>query len=213
MEQKLSRYQNVLVLLIALLLHAGILLSIIMIKFDQPQTEAMVMLAQDNEPQPRQTPQNDWVTTSQSMATQAPPSAMPCKPLLNEQNTPAEERPERSAPSLNEEQMQNAVSLAQKLLARAEKREVKKEEPAQSKKFQEEPVKQDTPQPQSPAITLAQLTQGFMQHMQESPMTMAAMRIRVILFWLALISPFRFSLCLPCNRKDDACIPYVALTI
>ena len=87
MEQKLSRYQNLIVLLITLLLHAGIILSIIIMKFDHPQTEAMVVLAQDNEPKQYQTPQNDWVTMSQATQASQPslqgsyggqaPSAMP----------------------------------------------------------------------------------------------------------------------------------------
>ena len=178
MEQKLSRYQNLLVLIIALLLHAGILLSIIIMKFDHPQTEAMVVLAQNDEPQQYQTPQNDWVTMSQSSPTSPSPPTQQTMPSP-EQQAPTQQAQElqamqEAAPILNEEQMQNAVSLAQKLLARAEKREVAKKEPEQPKKSQDQLVKQPSSpaeQPQSPSLTLAQLTQGFMQHLQESPMT------------------------------------------
>ena len=70
--------------------------------------------------------------------------------------------------------MQNAVSLAQKLLARAEKREVTKKEVKKSEPPEEQLVKQE--QPQSPSLTLAQLTQGFMQHLQESPMTVRSQK-------------------------------------
>ncbi|TET34689.1 hypothetical protein E3J61_02590 [Candidatus Dependentiae bacterium] len=187
MEQKLSRYQNIIVLLITLLLHAGIILSIIIMKFDHPLSEAMVVLAQDSEPEQYQTPQNDWVTTSQALATpsssakatQASPKAMPGtaadrssdKPEPQTQEQQAEQEP---APMLNEEQMQNAVSLAQKLLARAEKREVTKKEVKKSEPPEEQLVKQE--QPQSPSLTLAQLTQGFMQHLQESPMTVRSQK-------------------------------------
>jgi len=192
MEQKLSRYQNLIVLLITLLLHAGIILSIIIMKFDHPQTEAMVVLAQDSEPEQYQTPQNNWVTTSQALATpsssakatadrsspaqaEPPPSdfakASSDKPEPQTQEQPAVQE---AAPTLNEEQMQNAVSLAQKLLARAEKREATKKEVKKSEPPEEQLVKQE--QPQSPSLTLAQLTQGFMQHLQESPMTVRSQK-------------------------------------
>lgn len=216
MEQKLSRYQNLIVILITLLLHAGIILSIIIMKFDHPQTEAMVVLAQDSEPEQYQTPQNDWVTTSQALATpssppvpaqqtmqsskqqvaEQPPSDFAKPPTLEELRRPGppSDKPEpqaqeqqavqEAAPTLNEEpsyaeatadrQMQNAVSLAQKLLARAEKREVTKKEVKKSEPPEEQLVKQE--QPQSPSLTLAQLTQGFMQHLQESPMTVRSQK-------------------------------------
>ncbi len=188
MEQKLSRYQNLIVLLITLLLHAGIILSIILIKFDNPQTEAMVLLAQDDEPEQYPKPQNDWVTVSQaSAAAPSQPIPSPSTP----QNTPEaqslEQQPseEKTTPALNEEQIQSAVSIAQKLLARAEKSvspavaphgsyggqapSATSDKPEKKEPNEVQPTTQ-TP-PQSPTLTLAQLTQGFMQHLQESPMT------------------------------------------
>lgn len=169
MEQKLSRYQNILVVLITLLLHAGIILSIIIIKFDHPQTEAMVLLAQEEEPEQYYTPQNNWVTMAQASPSQPVPS--PSTPQKTPEAPPPQKHQTEQQPTqtLNDEQIQKAVSLAQKLLARAENRDAPKKEIEPVKEPREQPIAQ-TP-PQSPTLTLAQLTQGFMQHLQESPMT------------------------------------------
>ena len=102
MEQKLSRYQNLIVLLITLLLHAGIILSIIIMKFDHPQTEAMVVLAQDDEPQPYQTPQNNWVTMNQAMATPSKPSPTP-------PTQQAMQQPEQQAPAPQAQEQQGEI--------------------------------------------------------------------------------------------------------
>lgn len=203
MEQKLSRYQNLIVLLITLLLHGGILLTIILMKFDHPQQEAMVMLA-DDAPEPHQAPQNNWVSMQQAMQQPSPAQPIAAKqpmqqPSAPEQQIAKQESPKEStdepsvsakatpdtaspAPTINEDRIQSAVALAQKLLERAEKREAPKEEPKE-KPLEESPppteqlVKQTSSSANAPAdkkkpdLTLAQLTQGFMQHLQESPMT------------------------------------------
>ena len=173
MEQKLSRYQNLLVLIIALLLHAGILLSIIIMKFDHPQTEAMVVLAQNDEPQQYQTPQNDWVTMAQ--ATQASPTAAqqamhPGSAYPGHQTrqatpgkTPSSNVPEESTPTLNEEQMQNAVSLAQKLLARAEKRESNKPDTSpKESSFAKPPTLEELRRPGATAVPCEASSEAWM---------------------------------------------------
>lgn len=179
MEQKLSRYQNLTVLLITILLHAGILLALVIIKFDQPLSEAIILLEDHDVLKIKQPPQQDWVSLSPSIAVPVTPA--PQSIQTPGQNSPAsspnqetqeidnqenhEVGNQESSSKRDEEQMHHAVALAQKLLTHLEEQAQKKgNSPLEKTPTQE---LRRTSKPAAP--TLAQITQGFMQHVQ-SPM-------------------------------------------
>ncbi len=173
MKNNLSAYQNLIILLISIILHALLLLAIIVVQLDHPQQEATVMLAQNEEPDNMQSPERDWVTMQNSMP--APPVNAQTPAPAPAQEQPEEkltqnEPPQKTKTEPSEQEIEQAVALAQHVLEQSKPPEPPAEEPKKTEpppKPVEQLVKQ---QPKTPPITLAQLTDGFMQHLQESPM-------------------------------------------
>lgn len=165
MEQKLSHTQAVSVLLAVLFVHIGILFSIIIIRFDTLPPEATIILAseQDNPTEHSKKSTRDWVTIHQAIVPHAAQKqSVPSKP----QDDP----PQESTPTTQEPSIDHAVAIAKKVLGR-----VTKESPlcaAPSRHIS--PAK--TPSPVNQSLTLAQLTQGFMQQLQTSSMTVQGNR-------------------------------------
>ncbi len=169
MTQKISPYYGFLIFILSLLLNTLLLIMLVIVPLENSQQEATVLLAHDEE-QPQ--PERDWVTINNALpATQAP------TPQPQEQATPEipaeqvakEEPPQEIQHELNEQAIENAISIANKLLAQA-KQSTPKEEEKQLAKTPEALIKPPA------SITLAQLTQGFLQHLQESPMAVRGNR-------------------------------------
>lgn len=168
--------------MISILLHALLLLVIIVVQLDDPQQEATVMLAQNEEPEQMQAPKRDWVTMQNNMPSppvQAQAANMPEQEKQEPQEQPEEKVVQNEEPQevkekkeeLTAQEIEKAVSIASQLLAQSKLKEpdaVEKKEIEVPEKPVSKLVKQ---QPKAPPITLAQLTSGFMQHLQESPMT------------------------------------------
>ncbi len=189
MTQKISRYKTVIILLISIIIHLFLLLTIVIIQFDNSPHEAPVFLAQNEEPTEMEPPQRDWVSIADAVPSmpspqaQEPPSAQAQEepPIEQAKEEFTQESTKEPKEELSQEMMDKAVSLANELLAQSEPKDSPKTD-TQEKKEPEPPKESVTQQIhknlQKPpaALTLAQLTQGFLQHLQESPMAVQSNR-------------------------------------
>ncbi len=180
----LRRHHQVIVLALILLIHGGMLMTFVLVQFQSGSNEATVMMEQDESPMT----ENDWVAMNNSLpntqyvAQDAPEQEQPQDPqeqqkvfedpepieLVEQQK--AEQVQEKSEIVAQERDIDDAIAVASQLL---DPQEAQEDEPEpQEIKEATKPFTQlaNTATPMKATPTLAQLTQGFVEHLQQADM-------------------------------------------
>ncbi len=196
MTNKLSHYQSLIILLICIIIHAFLLFIIAIVHLDNSQ-EATVILADQEEQLHEQPSEHDWVALANNIpAMHKAQTQQPSMPTQEQQEpektaqevaqqTPQPETKSKPTEQAIEESIEQAVQMANQVLAQSESDNVPqqaKPDPETEIKKEREPKTEIAKQinknqsQTAPALTLAQLTEGFLQHLQESPMAVQSDR-------------------------------------
>ncbi len=186
MKSALRTHHQAIILALILLIHGGMLLMFIIAEFKSTPQEAIVMVEQDESPTDREwVALNNSLPNTQLVAQEAAPqpeeqpevdekpddSQMVEQAVAEQQPTEHKEIPEIVA---QEKDIDEAIELASHFLESKKPQEVQPEEELKKDPPQKQPTAltqiSSPAAPAKPMPTLAQLAQGFVEHLQQADM-------------------------------------------
>lgn len=182
MKSTLRPYHQLIIIAIILLIHGGMLMTFVLVQFQSdsfmPPQEAVVMIEEESVPQDR-----DWVALNSALpnAHHIPqpmqpqerdqhPEQIPQDPVAHNKEESPEPQEKKAESDITEHSLDEAIAIASRMLEEA--RETKPEVAQEHTKTPD--AKNQTENKQIP--TLAQITQGFVEHLQHADIAVKSNR-------------------------------------